>query len=120
MANTNSSKGNPASTRMSNPNNKKRRVNNKAANEAYEKNAERLHPDYRAASHYNAKAGKKIAGGMVSRNGMANFYLNKFYHELKEENLGYGQRAVRRLKNGTTKNTTLTQDEIDQLRIVQP
>lgn len=52
MANTNSAKGNPASKRMSNPNNKNKRIRNKAKNEQLR--AKNEHPkQLRAAANHN-------------------------------------------------------------------
>ena len=72
MANTNSAKGNPASTRMSNPKYKAKRASNKIKNE-------------------NAKA-----RGLISTSEAKNLAL----HYLKVENKGLGQREVRRILTG--------------------
>jgi hypothetical protein len=72
MANQNSAKGNPASTRMSNPKYKAKRAANKIKNE-------------------NAKA-----RGLVTTKEAKNLAL----HNLKVENKGLGQREVRRILTG--------------------
>lgn len=121
MANqTSGLKGNPAAHRMSNPNNKNRRVRNSAKNDAHSKNAQntKLIVD----GHYNKAAnngnGKPIAAGIVSRNGLNNYVSNKRYAYTKKMNNGLGQREVRRIKNGTNKNHNMTQEQIDSLLLL--
>lgn len=89
MANTNSAKGNPASKRMSNPKNKAKRAANLIKNE-------------------NAK---KV--GLINTNSAINLGL----HNLKLDNFGLGQRAVRRILDGTNKYHGLTFEQVAQLSL---
>ena len=92
MANANSAKGNPASHRMSNPNNKLRRVRNSAKNN-----------------------NKNKHDGNVGVSNQKNLNKNNKMHDLKVENFGLGQREVRRILSGKNKSHNLTDDQIEML-----
>ena len=65
MANTNSAKGNPASKRMSNPNNKNKRIRNKAKNESLR--AKNEHP--KQMKDMNQKYQQNINKTLTRRHG---------------------------------------------------
>ena len=88
MANTNSAKGNPASTRMSNPKYKAKRARNLLKNENLKG----------VPSH---KTGTQIV-----------------LEAVKKDNFGFGQRAVRRILDGTNKSHNLTSDQVMQLSLI--
>lgn len=95
MANTNSAKGNPASHRMSNPNNRERRVKNSAKN-----------------------AGKNKHDGKIGKSNLSNYKKNEKLQMLKGKNYGLGQREVRRILSGKNTSTDLTADQIADLTLL--
>ena len=96
MANTNSAKGNPASTRMSNPKYKAKRAANLI------KNAPKVKRD-----------------GKIGKGNLSNYQSNEHFHDLRKNiNFGLGQRAVRRVLDGTNKSHSLTFEQIAQLTLL--
>ncbi|GAK61792.1 hypothetical protein U27_02625 [Candidatus Vecturithrix granuli] len=95
MANANSAKGNPASHRMSNPNNKLRRVRNSAKN-----------------------SNKNKHDGNVGRSNQNNLNKNNKLHDLKVENFGLGQREVRRILTGKNTSHNLTDDQVRNMTLI--
>lgn len=115
MAKVSGLKGNPAATRMANPNNKKRRQNNSAKNEAFLRSSDAVE----IPGHKNKKADKQIHAGKVSRNDAANYMRDQKLQALKQQNFGFGQREVRRILNGKNQNHGLSNAQIAMLKLVK-